>query len=72
MVIVKNYLLPFLSLIVQGFDKALWNTSLYEDSNSVSFTYLSKDGEEGYPGIWSQVATFIYSPVYLQFHSYIT
>jgi len=31
-----------------GFDKVIWNSAINE--NSVTFSYLSKDGEEGYPG----------------------
>ena len=37
------------SLFIQGFDKKIWNASVLEDG--VCFTYLSKDGEEGYPGV---------------------
>ncbi|MBY0099167.1 aldose epimerase family protein [Mesobacillus maritimus] len=35
-----------------GFDKVIWNTEVVEEDHSVSlvFTYLSMDGEEGYPG----------------------
>jgi aldose 1-epimerase len=35
-----------------GFDQRVWNIKVVEKSNEVSFvlTYLSKDGEEGYPG----------------------
>lgn len=32
-----------------GFDKVVWKGCINAD-NSVTFTYLSKDGEEGYPG----------------------
>lgn len=31
-----------------GFDKKIWNGKIYKDA--VEFTYISKDGEEGYPG----------------------
>jgi len=31
-----------------GYDKVIWNSATNE--NSVTFSYLSKDGEEGYPG----------------------
>lgn len=36
----------------QGFDKKVWNAKLFEQERSagVIFSYLSKDGEEGYPG----------------------
>ena len=34
---------------VKGFDKVLWSGKP-TDSNGVEFTYVSKDGEEGYPG----------------------
>ena len=32
-----------------GFDKVIWNSSIGVNA-SVTFTYVSKDGEEGYPG----------------------
>lgn len=34
----------------EGFDKKLWNAEVNEDENSVTLSYLSPDGEEGYPG----------------------
>lgn len=36
----------------KGFDKVVWNSDdfVYPDSAGVILTYLSKDGEEGYPG----------------------
>jgi aldose 1-epimerase len=34
---------------LKGFDKVIWNVKLSTDS-SVLLSYLSKDGEEGYPG----------------------
>ena len=44
-----------------GFDKVLWSgtPSVDDDAASVSFTYLSADGEEGYPGTLK--ATVVYS-----------
>lgn len=33
---------------IKGFDKVIWKTEEYADR--VVFTYVSKDGEEGYPG----------------------
>ena len=37
---------------LKGFDKVLWNAEPARTDSSVGvrFTYLSKDGEEGYPG----------------------
>tara|TARA_B100000609_G_scaffold199644_1_gene205387 strand:+ start:11101 stop:12276 length:1176 start_codon:yes stop_codon:yes gene_type:complete len=32
-----------------GFDKVLWNAEI-GDNNTITFSYLSEDGEEGYPG----------------------
>ncbi len=36
----------------KGFDKVVWNANSYstEEGPSLELTYLSKDGEEGYPG----------------------
>jgi aldose 1-epimerase len=34
---------------VTGYDKVMWDAFINLDG-SVTFTYLSKDGEEGYPG----------------------
>jgi aldose 1-epimerase len=35
---------------VKGFDKVVWDGKAGEGKRSVTFSYLSKDGEEGYPG----------------------
>ncbi|MBM7693489.1 aldose 1-epimerase [Peribacillus deserti] len=37
---------------LQGFDKVIWKADVKEEKESISleFKYLSKDGEEGYPG----------------------
>ena len=37
---------------IVGFDKVIWNAKVIDCPNgdAVEFTYLSKDGEEGYPG----------------------
>ncbi|MFT3907972.1 MAG: aldose epimerase family protein [Ferruginibacter sp.] len=34
----------------KGFDKVLWNAEPGEATNSLKLNYLSKDGEEGFPG----------------------
>ena len=34
---------------LKGFDKVIWNVKSYNDS-TIRLSYLSKDGEEGYPG----------------------
>lgn len=34
----------------EGFDKKLWDYEVNEEENSVTLSYLSPDGEEGYPG----------------------
>lgn len=43
-----------------GFDKVLWNATPVqcEDHLGVTFTYLSKDGEEGYPGNLLSTVTY--------------
>lgn len=35
---------------IKGFDKVWWNIEGLEDDCSLKLTYLSKDGEEGFPG----------------------
>lgn len=42
---------------VKGFDKVLWSGKPTE-SNGVEFTYVSKDGEEGYPGTLSSKVSY--------------
>jgi aldose 1-epimerase len=46
---------------IKGFDKVVWNAEPVKaaDSAAVKFTYLSKDGEEGYPG--NLKVTVVYS-----------
>lgn len=34
-----------------GFDKVFWEITVKEDSNALVLTYVSRDGEEGYPGM---------------------
>ena len=35
---------------LKGFDKVIWNAEPQPGDSSIRFTYMSKDGEEGYPG----------------------
>ena len=35
---------------IKGFDKVMWSASKPAGDSSLKLTYLSKDGEEGYPG----------------------
>ncbi len=35
---------------LKGLDKVMWNAFTDEADGSVVFTYLSRDGDEGYPG----------------------
>jgi aldose 1-epimerase len=45
---------------LKGFDKVVWKATPIEtaDGPSLELTYLSKDGEEGYPGNLSVTATY--------------
>jgi len=44
----------------KGFDKRVWDARPFETENgpAVEFTYLSKDGEEGYPGNLKSVVVY--------------
>ena len=42
----------------QGFDKKAWQAEISKDGHSLQLTYLSKDGEEGYPGNLTSVVTY--------------
>jgi aldose 1-epimerase len=35
---------------LKGFDKVIWNAEPLPGDSSIRFSYVSKDGEEGYPG----------------------
>jgi aldose 1-epimerase len=35
---------------LRGFDKRVWDTDVLEDRNAIRMTYISADGEEGFPG----------------------
>lgn len=45
---------------IKGFDKAVWQATeeIDENSASIRLTYLSKDGEEGYPGNLETAVTY--------------
>ncbi len=45
---------------LKGFDKVIWNTSM-EGDNTLLLTYLSKDGEEGYPGNLQVAVRYTYT-----------
>jgi aldose 1-epimerase len=42
----------------RGFDQYAWNTAAHADDESVTFTRLSVDGEEGYPGTLDAQVTY--------------
>jgi aldose 1-epimerase len=41
-----------------GFNKVMWTGEANDVANSVTFTYVSKDGEEGYPGTLTAKVTY--------------
>jgi aldose 1-epimerase len=41
-----------------GFNKVMWTAQPDEAANAVTFTYVSKDGEEGYPGELTAKVTY--------------
>jgi len=43
---------------VKGFDKVVWHAEALRHDGAVRFTYLSRDGEEGYPGNLSVTVTY--------------
>src|SRR5579864_881501 len=49
---------------VKGFDKVLWKAEPFErdGGTGVIFTYLSADGEEGYPGALEASVAYTLSP----------
>lgn len=44
----------------RGFDKRMWTARTYESDEgpAIEFTYVSKDGEEGYPGTLTSIVTY--------------
>ncbi|MBL4936229.1 galactose mutarotase [Clostridium sp. YIM B02515] len=43
---------------LKGFDKVLWDAKPIEEKNALELTYLSTDGEEGFPGNLSVKVTY--------------
>jgi len=43
---------------LRGFDKVLWDTEILKDKNAIRLTYVSADGEEGFPGEVKTVITY--------------
>jgi aldose 1-epimerase len=46
---------------IKGFDKVLWNAELAASGASLILTYVSQDGEEGYPGTLSTKVAYTLS-----------
>lgn len=42
----------------KGFDKVVWEAAVLPENNGVSFAYISKDGEEGFPGNLQVTVTY--------------
>jgi aldose 1-epimerase len=43
---------------LKGFDKRVWQVQELPEQNAIQLTYLSKDGEEGYPGNLTSTVTY--------------
>jgi len=43
---------------VRGFDKVIWDADILEAANAIRMTYVSADGEEGFPGEVKTVITY--------------
>ena len=43
---------------MRGFDKVVWNTEILEDRTAIRMTYVSADGEEGFPGEVKAAVTY--------------
>jgi aldose 1-epimerase len=43
---------------LRGFDKMIWNAEILPSGNAVRMTYVSADGEEGFPGQVTTVLTY--------------
>ena len=44
--------------VTRTFDKVVWDSKPFEGKNGVAFSYLSKDGEEGFPGNLKVTVTY--------------
>lgn len=47
---------------VKGFDKVVWQTEEVPGQQALKLTYVSKDGEEGYPGTLTTEVTYTLTP----------
>jgi aldose 1-epimerase len=43
---------------LRGFDKVIWESRIVEDENALRLSYISVDGEEGFPGELTTVMTY--------------
>jgi len=48
---------------LRGFDKVIWDAEILEADNAVRMTYVSVDGEEGFPGELKTVITYTLTEV---------
>ena len=46
---------------VRGFDKVVWDGVALESGDGVAFTYVSPDGDEGYPGELTTTVTYAWT-----------
>ncbi len=46
----------------RGFDKVVWKSKLIEAENAIRMSYISVDGEEGFPGEVKTVMTYTLTP----------
>ncbi len=50
-------------IFLKGFGSANWHATIDDDSLSVTFSLLSPDGDQGYPGNLNAFARYSLSPV---------
>jgi len=46
---------------IKGFDRVVWDYKILDDESAIKFSYLSKDGEEGYPGNFRVSVTYSFN-----------